>query len=90
MIRLLWEDAGIAYDDVRYSFDEYPEYKETKIAELNPTKNIPVVELNGQILTQSYPILRHFARQLGKYDGQNEDEIFRADQICDVVSDCMT
>lgn len=42
VLRLMWEDAGIAYTDVRYTFDEYPKYKQTKIAELNPTSKIPV------------------------------------------------
>lgn len=90
MVRLFWEDAGIAYDDIRYSFEEYPEYKGTKITELNPTGKIPVVELDGKILTQSYPMLRHFARLMGKYDGQNEDEKYLADVICDIVIDCMS
>ncbi|KAF2496337.1 glutathione S-transferase [Lophium mytilinum] len=90
VIRLLWEDAGIAYNDIRYSFEEYPKYKATKISELNPTTNIPVIELNGRILTQSYAILRHFARQLGKYDGQTEEEKYWADAMCDIVVDWRT
>ena len=88
VIRLLWEDAGIAYKDVRYTFEEYPEAKKTHIQPKNPTGNIPVVELNGKILTQSYPILRKMARLLGKYDGETEDEKYWADVICDIVIDC--
>ncbi|MCJ1362009.1 hypothetical protein MMC16_001111 [Acarospora aff. strigata] len=84
------QDAGIAYEDIRYSFDEFPEVKKTKISELNPTGNIPVIELNGKILTQSYAILRHFARQLGQYEGQTEDEKYWADAMCDVASDWRT
>ncbi|KAF2706543.1 glutathione S-transferase [Pleomassaria siparia CBS 279.74] len=90
VLRLMWEDAGIAYKDVRYTFDEYPSYKEAKIAELNPTATIPVVELNGKILTQSYAILRHFSRLLGAYDGKNEEEKYWADLICDIVIDWRT
>ena len=44
---------------------------------MNPTGKIPVVELNGQVLTQSYPMLRHFARLLGQYDGETEEEKYR-------------
>ena len=73
---------------MRYTFDEYPEYKKTKIAPLNPTSNIPIVELNGKILTQSYPTLRHFAGILGKYDGASEEEKYFVDVICDIVADC--
>ena len=88
VVRLLWEDAGIAYEDVRYSFEEFPESKRTKISDLNPTGNIPVIELNGKILTQSYAILRHFARLLGKYDGKTEEEKYWADAMCDIAIDC--
>lgn len=88
VIRLLWEDAGIAYEDVRYSFEEWPEAKRTKISELNPMGEIPIVELNGRILTQSHAIPRHFARLLGKYDGRTEEERYWADAMCDIVIDC--
>lgn len=88
VLRLMWEDAGIAYEDVRYSFEEYPEYKKSKISEMNPTSTVPVLELNGRILTQSYAILRHFARLLGKYDGEDEEEKYWADAMCDIVIDC--
>ncbi|KAL9130031.1 MAG: hypothetical protein Q9217_001676 [Psora testacea] len=87
VIRLMCEDAQIAYDDTRYSFEEYPEMKRTMIAQMNPTTTVPVIELNGQILTQSYAILRHFARQLGKYDGTTEEAKYWADAICDIAVD---
>ncbi|KAF1344812.1 glutathione S-transferase [Delphinella strobiligena] len=90
VIRLLWEDAGIAYKDVRYSFEEYPDYKKSVISQLNPTSTIPVIELNGRILTQGYAILRHFARQLGAYDGQSEEEKYWADAMCDIALDWRT
>jgi glutathione S-transferase len=83
------QDAGIAYTDTRYSFDEYPQYKSSTIAELNPTATIPVIELNGRILTQSYAILRHMSRLLGgTYDGTTEEEKYFTDLICDIVVDC--
>ena len=88
VVRLLCEDAGIAYDDTRYSFEEYPEYKKSRIAEMNPVTSVPVVELGGKILTQSYAILRRFARQLKAYDGETEEEKYWADAMCDIVIDC--
>jgi len=45
---------------------------------------------NGQILTQSYAIIRHWARQLNAYDGKTEDEKYWADAICDIVIDCIS
>lgn len=87
VLRLLWEDAGIAYNDTRYPMDEYPQFKATQLKEWNPLATIPVVELNGRILTQSYAILRRFARQLNAYDGTNEEDKYFVDLICDAGSD---
>ena len=88
VVRLLFEDAQIAYDDTRYGFPEFPEFKTGKLTAMNPLSTVPVVELNGRTLTQSYAILRHFARLLGKYDGQTEEAKYWADAVCDIASDC--
>ncbi|TVY81413.1 Glutathione S-transferase P [Lachnellula suecica] len=92
VVRLMLIDSGAAYEDVRYTFDEWPEQKRSgPVAEMNPTGNIPVLEMpNGKILTQSYAILRHWSRQLGAYDGKTEDEKYWADAICDIVVDWRT
>lgn len=84
------QDAGAAYKDIRYTFDEWPEHKRSgAVAEMNPTGNIPIIEMpDGKILTQSYTILRHWARQMGGYDGKTEDEKYWVDAICDIVIDC--
>lgn len=57
---------------------------------MNPLATIPVVELGGRVLTQSYAILRRFARQLGAYDGRTEEGKYWADAMCDVACDCMS
>ena len=87
-VRLLLEDALIAYDDTRYSFQEFPEWKETGLVELNPMKTMPVVKLNGKTLTQSYAILRYLAKLLKAYDGKTPEEQYWVDALCDIVSDC--
>jgi len=56
---------------------------------LSSTATIPVVGLNGQILTQSYAMLRRFDRQLGAYDGVTEEEKYWADARCDIAYDCV-
>ncbi|KAL8998273.1 MAG: hypothetical protein Q9188_006138 [Gyalolechia gomerana] len=89
-VRLLLEDAQIAYDDTRYSFQEYPEWKEAGLMELNPVKTVPVVKLNEKNLTQSYAILRYFAKLLRSYDGKSPEEQFWVDALCDIVSDWRT
>lgn len=90
VVRLMWEDADIAYTDVRYSFAEYPEFQKSTIADLNPVKSVPIVELNSQVLVQSYAILRHFSRQLGAYDGSTEAEKYFVDAMCDIAIDWRT
>src|SRR5271156_3493024 len=70
VVRLFFEDAGIAYSDVRYSSAEWPAAKKSVFIEggLNPTGNLPVIELGGEggeVLTQSYPTLRYLAGMLG-------------------------
>lgn len=45
----------------------------------SPAGSLPYIELNGKLLTQSYPTLRYFARQLGKYDGKTSEEQYFAD-----------
>lgn len=88
VVRLMWEDAGIAYEDVRYSNEELPDAKEGFFARTNPAKTLPIIELNGKILTQSYAILRHFSRLLGKYDGETEESKYFVDAVCDIGIDC--
>ncbi|TEY79819.1 hypothetical protein BOTCAL_0041g00200 [Botryotinia calthae] len=92
VVRLLLIDAGAAFKDIRYTFEEWPEHKRNgKVAEINPMGNVPVVEMpEGKILTQSYAIVRHWSRLLGGYDGKNEDEKYWADAICDIVVDWRT
>jgi glutathione S-transferase len=84
------KDAGGAYKDIRYSFEEWPENKcSGPVAKMNPTCNIPVLEMpNGKILTQSYAILRLWSRQLGMYDGKTDNEKYWVDAINDIVIDC--
>lgn len=92
VVRLLLIDAGAAFKDTRYTFEEWPEHKRSgsgKVAEINPTGNMPVVEMpDGTVLTQSYAIIRHWSRMFGSYDGKTEKEKYWADAICDIVVDC--
>jgi hypothetical protein len=46
--------------------------------------------LNGTLLTQSYAILRSFARRLSAYDGVTDEEKYLADIFCDLALDWRT
>ena len=90
-MRLLFLDAGVAFIDIRYSFEEF--FRDIRPAFMAPrgldqTGNLPVLELNEEVMTQSYPILRHSSRVLDNvYDGDTEAEMFWVDRICDIVID---
>ena len=57
---------------------------------MNPAAKVPILELNGKILTQSYAILRYLARLLHECDGQSAYERYLVDALCDVVIDWRT
>ncbi|CAE6476801.1 unnamed protein product [Rhizoctonia solani] len=91
VIRLFFEDAGIAFKDHRIPFDAYnAQVKSGEISQLNPLKSLPVVEIGSAKYIQSYAILRLFARQLGRYDGKDDLERYYVDAINDIASDWRT
>ncbi|ELU42122.1 hypothetical protein AG1IA_03855 [Rhizoctonia solani AG-1 IA] len=91
VLRLFFEDAGIAFKDHRIAFEDYnAQVKSGEIAKLNPLKSLPVVEIGGAKYAQSYAILRLLSRQLGKYDGKNDLERYYVDAINDIASDWPT
>lgn len=88
VVRLFFEDAGIAFKDYRFAFDDYnAQVKSGEITKINPLKSLPVVEIGGAKYSQSYAILRLWACQLGKYDGKNDLEKYYVDAIADIASD---
>ncbi|CAE6458308.1 unnamed protein product [Rhizoctonia solani] len=91
VLRLFFEDAGIAFKDHRIAFDDYSsQVVSGEITKLNPLKSLPVVEIGDAKYVQSYALLRLLARQLGKYDGKNDLERYYVDAINDIASDWRT
>ncbi|KAF8608248.1 glutathione S-transferase-like protein [Ceratobasidium sp. AG-I] len=86
VLRLFCEEAGIAFKDFRLK-DYNARVKSGEMSKLNPLKSLPVVELDGAKYSQSYAILRLWARQLGKYDGKTDLEKYYVDAITDIASD---
>lgn len=58
-----------------------------RLLSFSPLKSLPAVEMGGTMYTQSYPLLRLWARQLGKYDGKNDLERYYVDAMTDIASD---
>lgn len=80
-IRIALHAANQAFDDERFSFSEFPQVKTR-----TPFGQVPVVEMDGEMLTQSNALCRYFGRQAGLYP----DDAFQAylcDEAMDVVED---
>ena len=58
------------------------------MAKINPVLSVPVVELSGRNLCQSYAVMRLWARQLSQYDGATDYEKYWVDAMCDIGTDC--
>ena len=64
--RLIFEDLGLKYEDVRYSHAEWPAVKQEMLSSgASLFGQLPVVVVNGKTLTQSFAIYRYFARIFG-------------------------
>ncbi|KAG8739058.1 hypothetical protein FRC10_006215 [Ceratobasidium sp. 414] len=105
LLIVLTQDAGIAFKDYRYSFDDYnAQVKSGEITKLkyvhvitmpvagdltpiSSLKSLPVIEINSAKYSQTYSLLRLWARQLGKYDGKTDLERYYVDAIADIASD---
>ncbi|CAD5213236.1 unnamed protein product [Bursaphelenchus xylophilus] len=75
--------AGIPFEDKRYSFAEFPKYKE-----LYPNKQVPVFYVDGKPLSQSGAVLRYIARLTG-LNGKDSWEEAKADETFHFFHDCL-
>nr|CDJ94821.1 Glutathione S-transferase domain containing protein [Haemonchus contortus] len=81
IIRQLFVIAGQDFEDKRVTFEEWPELK-TKM----PFHQLPVLEVDGKQLAQSFAIVRYLAKQFG-YAGKNAWEEATVDMIGDQFKD---
>ncbi|KAF5620795.1 tol [Fusarium sp. NRRL 52700] len=89
VVKLFLKDAGIDFEEKRYKYpDTWPETKE-KLKEqgITRTGSLPSLEYKGLILTQHIPTLRFIARDLGKYDGQTNEDKYLVDAVSDIYVD---
>lgn len=80
-IRLLFAYGGINYEDVRIADDKWPEVKPTM-----PMGQMPILEIDGQVVHQSVAIGRYVAKKVG-LAGANDWEQLLIDVAVDTVSD---
>ncbi|KAK3608731.1 hypothetical protein CHS0354_000995 [Potamilus streckersoni] len=77
--RLLFALADVKYEDVRYEKVAWIAKKREM-----PHGALPVLEIDGNMMTQSQAIIRYLAMEYG-FHGSNNMEIFQIDEIHEAV-----
>ncbi|XP_057368616.1 glutathione S-transferase 1-like [Daphnia carinata] len=83
LTRLIFHYAGVAFEDVRFEKSEWPQLKASM-----PFGQVPVLEVDGKPLSQSYAIARYVARQHG-LAGKDDWEQAQVDMYADCIKDFM-
>ncbi|XP_074644439.1 hematopoietic prostaglandin D synthase-like [Tubulanus polymorphus] len=85
--RLLFAQAGVNYEDVRYTHRFEDPKGWTKIKSKLPFGKVPILEFDGQILTQSLAIAHYLAREFhllganAMEEGKTYEAFFTAQDI---------
>ncbi|XP_064616466.1 glutathione S-transferase-like [Liolophura sinensis] len=66
--RIILSAAGQPFEDIRFSGQEWPKYKPKM-----PFGQVPVLEVDGQMIAQEYAISKFLARQFGFCSEDNLD-----------------
>ncbi|CAG1974793.1 hypothetical protein QX201_010104 [Fusarium graminearum] len=88
-IKLFMKDAGIDFEERLYARDNtWPETKE-KLIKQGITRNgqVPCLEYKGHAMTGHVPILRYLSRDLGRYEGQSNEDKYLTDLVSDIYVD---
>mgnify|MGYP001049660934 FL=1 len=82
-IRMMFHYIGVAFNDHKIDFDEWPAVKASGLCEF---KQLPCLEIEGQKLVQSNSILRYLCR---KYDLYSTDpfKAYLIESVCDLKED---
>ena len=74
-VRLAMSIAAIDFDDERFPFSEFP-----AIRERTPLRQVPVLTVNGEKITQSNSILRYVGKLAGLYPADDFSAL-----LCDEI-----
>jgi len=80
-IRLLFAFQGVEYTDERVQRDNWPAIKDSK-----PWGNMPVLEEDGKVISQSGAILRYLGKKYGMF-GSNDFEAAKIDETIEAMGD---
>ncbi|XP_064627805.1 uncharacterized protein LOC135487693 [Lineus longissimus] len=81
--RLLFAAAGVEYEDIRYDGETWREAKKKM-----PYGVVPVLEVDGEMIGQSFAIAKYLARTFG-FNGSNSMEEAKIDEMIEHTRDMM-
>uniref|UniRef100_A0A915AGS2 glutathione transferase n=2 Tax=Parascaris univalens TaxID=6257 RepID=A0A915AGS2_PARUN len=81
--RLIFHQAGVKFEDNRVKFDDWPAFKPK-----TPFGQLPLLEVDGEVIAQSAAIYRYLGRQFG-LAGKTPMEEAQVDSIFDQFKDFM-
>lgn len=79
--RLIFKQAGVDFQDIRFSREEWPQHKPDF-----PLKTVPVLEVDGRQITQSMAITRYLAKEFGLF-GSNNMEALLIDELMEIFAE---
>jgi len=82
--RLLFHYAGQEFEDCTFPLEDWPTLKQSM-----PFKQVPVLEVDGQSLSQSNAIARYLASKF-KLNGQTDLETALSNMYVDHIEDLMS
>ncbi|ORX58122.1 class gamma glutathione S-transferase [Hesseltinella vesiculosa] len=86
-INLMLKDAGIPFEYIRHTDDDWPDMQEKLKSQSIFSLTLPALEVDGILMNKTIPIMRYLARMLGQYGGSSEAEWQYLDALADACSD---
>ncbi|KIW52037.1 hypothetical protein PV05_07710 [Exophiala xenobiotica] len=89
VVRLILRELRINFEDKRYAYnDTWAKLSKTYQEKgLSVAGKLPVLEMDGHILSQHIPLLRYLSRSAGNYDGSSSYDNWLADAVSDIYVD---
>ncbi|KAI7890511.1 glutathione S-transferase [Mucor mucedo] len=86
-VRLLLEDAGVDFEYVRHTGEEWGALKQKLLSEKIRAPTMPFITIDGKYYGKTFPTMRYLSKKLNKYEGSNDDETQLLDVYTDIVGD---
>ncbi|VDK28277.1 unnamed protein product [Gongylonema pulchrum] len=85
IIRLIFAQADVPYEDIRIKKEDWP----TKFKQKMPFGQVPVLEEDGKMLSQSTAIAMYLARKFG-LTGENQWEEAQVEELFEAANDLIS